>query len=46
VPLLAEAGLPVPEETGIRFDPLGDSFERSSDLGINYAMLAVRPQTA
>ena len=44
--LLTEAGLTVTEKTGIRFDPLGDSFERSSDLGINYAMLAVRPQTA
>tara|TARA_R110002012_G_scaffold101318_5_gene240340 strand:+ start:840 stop:1601 length:762 start_codon:yes stop_codon:yes gene_type:complete len=44
--LLMEAGLAVAEKTGIRFDPLGDSFERSSDLAINYAMLAVRPESA
>ena len=43
--LLSEAGLVQAEKTGIRFDPLGDTFERSSDLGINYAMLAVRPET-
>ncbi|WP_028467055.1 bifunctional 2-polyprenyl-6-hydroxyphenol methylase/3-demethylubiquinol 3-O-methyltransferase UbiG [Nisaea denitrificans] len=44
--LLTEAGLVLAEKTGIRFDPLSDSFERSSDLGINYAMLAVRPEAA
>ncbi|UUX51419.1 bifunctional 2-polyprenyl-6-hydroxyphenol methylase/3-demethylubiquinol 3-O-methyltransferase UbiG [Nisaea acidiphila] len=41
--LLAEAGLTVTERSGIRFDPLADSFSRSSDLAINYAMLAVKP---
>tara|TARA_E500000305_G_scaffold6175_1_gene4889 strand:- start:205 stop:966 length:762 start_codon:yes stop_codon:yes gene_type:complete len=44
--LLTEAGLVMAEKTGIRFDPFGDTFERSSDLGINYAMLAVRPESA
>ncbi len=44
--LLSEAGLVLAEKTGIRFNPFGDSFERSSDLGINYAMLAVRPESA
>lgn len=43
--LLTEAGLVRAEKTGIRFDPISDSFGRSTDCAINYAMLAVRPQT-
>ncbi|WP_420403675.1 bifunctional 2-polyprenyl-6-hydroxyphenol methylase/3-demethylubiquinol 3-O-methyltransferase UbiG [Nisaea sp.] len=44
--LLIDAGLTVVEQTGIRFDPLADSFSRSSDLSINYAMFAVKPAIA
>lgn len=44
--LFSEAGLTVTEQSGIRFDPLSDSFARSRDCGINYAMFAIRPATA
>ena len=44
--LLTKAGLVMTDKSGIRFDPLHDSFLRSPDLAINYAMLAIRPNAA
>jgi 2-polyprenyl-6-hydroxyphenyl methylase/3-demethylubiquinone-9 3-methyltransferase len=37
---LAEAGLSVLERTGLRYNPLTDSWSRTGDLAVNYMMVA------
>ncbi|SKA04546.1 3-demethylubiquinone-9 3-methyltransferase [Consotaella salsifontis] len=42
-PVLA-AGLDVIDETGVVYNPLSDSFRRSSDIDVNYMILSRRPR--
>ena len=41
--LLTRNGLRVIGETGVVFHPIGDEWRRSSDMGINYMIMAERP---
>lgn len=40
-----DAGLDLGEVTGVGYNPLADSFALSRDVGVNYMMVATRPQT-
>lgn len=41
---LADAGLHAGETTGVVYNPLMDSWSLSRDMGVNYMVLAVKPQ--
>ncbi len=41
--LISRNGLKVIDKTGVVFHPLADEWRKSSDMGINYMLLAERP---
>jgi 2-polyprenyl-6-hydroxyphenyl methylase/3-demethylubiquinone-9 3-methyltransferase len=42
----AAAGLAFADETGLRYNPLTDSWTRSADMGVNYMIAAEKPEAA
>lgn len=44
--LLARNGLKVIDKSGVVFHPLADEWRKSSDLGVNYMVLAEKPKAA
>ncbi len=43
--LITRNGLRIIEKTGVVYHPIGDEWRKSTDLGINYMVLAERPGT-
>ena len=43
---LEAGGLDVSDLTGVTYNPIADRWSRSSDTGVNYLVLATRPETA
>lgn len=41
---LTQAGLEITETVGVTYNPLADSWNRSTDTNVNYMVLAVRPR--
>jgi len=41
--LLTRNGLRVIAETGVVFHPIGNEWRRSTDMGVNYMIMAARP---
>jgi 2-polyprenyl-6-hydroxyphenyl methylase/3-demethylubiquinone-9 3-methyltransferase len=41
---LSGAGLAINDETGFRYNPLTDRWSRSTDMDVNYAMVASKPR--
>lgn len=46
VALLERNGLIVTDKTGVVYNPLADSWRKSTDMGINYMVLAQKPKVA
>jgi 2-polyprenyl-6-hydroxyphenyl methylase/3-demethylubiquinone-9 3-methyltransferase len=42
----AAAGLAFADETGLRYNPLTDSWTRSADMDVNYMIAAEKPEAA
>lgn len=40
---LTQAGLEITEKVGVTYNPLADSWNRSTDTDVNYMVLAIRP---